>query len=247
MYEQRRESSPPRPLAKFYILGKQVKQIVKGGRYPQEDASPAPAFSEAAGKGARHSVWVSSPIRQRSQGALRAAPPSSTSSSPDQRSPGSRGAPAFRSHRTFLSRAGRPQEPMRGTGWGAKGGDGDGLPLTPAAPGPRRHPAPPPPAARLPGCAPRSRRLPVAASAAPAARRALRPAPPTTPKLGPQRPAAAGGARWATVGGGAPRPLGCPWSAARSPLKRLPLLPWLKRPPSQSGRKGDCGGVRFSG
>lgn len=158
-----------------------------------------------------------------------------------------RGAPALTSHRTFRSRAGRPQEPMRGTGWGTQGGDENELPLTPAALGPRRHPAPLPPAAHLPGCAPRSRRLPVAASAAPAARRALRPAPPAAPKLGPQRPTAAGGARWATVGGGAARPWCCPWPEARSQLKLLPFLPWLERPLSQSGRKGGCGGVRFSG
>lgn len=99
------------------------------------------------------------------------------------------------------------QEPMPGTGWRTKKDDGDGLPLTPAAPGPWRCPAPPPQAAGSPVCAPGSRRLPVAVPAAPAARRALRPAPLADPKLGPQRPAAAGGARWGP-GKGEPRGAG---------------------------------------
>lgn len=47
----------------------------------------------------------------------------------------------------------------------------------------------------------------MAVPAAPAARRALRPAPLADPKLGPQRPAAAGGARWGP-GEGEPRGAG---------------------------------------
>lgn len=95
-----------------------------------------------------------------------------------------------------------------------KGEGGDRLPLAPAAPGPRRCAAPLPPAAALQAAlpTPSSYLWPSLLPAHPLGP-PPRPAHHTVaPRLGPQRPAAAGGGAVGTRAGGVPRP----WFAAHS-------------------------------
>lgn len=131
------------------------------------------------------------------------------------------------------------------------GGEGRRRGRIPAGSGGPWASAPPraaPPAARSPGCAPGSRRLPVAALAAPAARTALAPPHPRFLNWGrsaPQRPApdtAGTCGRWGREGPGAvPWLQAAPsWGRCPFPVRRVGLL--LK-----SGREGGCGVVSCSG
>lgn len=141
--------------------------------------------------------------------------PGQTPTSPDQGSPGA-GAPALRPrgvrgtgegarYLPLALRASAPQGPLPATGGeGHEGRRWGRAPLAPAAPGLGCPPA------RL-----RSRSLPVAQPAAPAARTALAPAPAwPAPALGPQRPAAAGAGTAGAGARGSPLLRGGPLAAA---------------------------------